>query len=172
MNRARRQASIGRTAEKLYHAQLHLEAWAALQTDEERFNREAWAISYQESVLLHLELAWLSFLAELAEFYKLDRPRDLADLERMLKAADIVAPELITLSERWQERGDDLHDLQEAWSSLRVPPAENGKDTRPSAPAMIATAQESRGPGFDRLSQWWRALRAAIEAGRQQMQEW
>ena len=167
MSRAQRQASIGRTNEKLYHAQLHLEAWAQLQGDEERFNPRAWALSYSESVLFHLELAWESFLAEIAEFYKVPRPQDLTDLGRQLQAAGIVSPEWAQLQAAAEDVTSFLAQLLTAYAHLRVPSPEAATAT---AVGRVAVAEP--GPDRERLHAWWQGLRALIDAQRRQMQEW
>ncbi len=167
MSRAQRQASIGRTHEKLYHAQLHLEAWGLALADEERFNPRAWALSYGESVLFHLQLAWESFLAEIAEFYKVARPIDLSDLGQHLQAAGIVSPEWAQLQEAATDRTCFLAQLLAAYAQLRAPRTEV---TVAAAVGRMEVAEP--GPDRARLQAWWQGLRGLIDAQRRQMQEW
>ncbi len=158
---------IGRTNEKINHAQLHFSAYRDILSDSGRFQQDAWAVSYAESCTLHLGLAWQSLLRELAAFYRLSDVEDVDALELALKQQGLVAPEVVQIRSALADPSSWLGHFLRAWQALQEPAVPRAQvnhqriDLGRDDASMLVM-----------LESWLKGIRQCVSEFRQEMQEW
>ncbi|NNM51063.1 MAG: hypothetical protein HKM02_02400 [Pseudomonadales bacterium] len=158
---------IGRTNEKINHAQLHFSAYREVLSDSGRFQQDAWAVSYAESCTMHLGLAWQSLLRELAAFYRLPDIADVDALEAALKQQGLVAPEVVQIRAALADPSSWLGHFLRAWQTLQEPAVMRGQvDDRRIDLGRDDTSM------LVMLEVWLKGIRTWVSEFRREMQEW
>ena len=87
-------AQLQRTRAALYHAEIQFRQYCRLLSDNEHFQMRHEAVCYSEGCVFFVGQAYRSLLRELAAFYRLDDVASVDELEQILAAMGVRAPEI------------------------------------------------------------------------------
>lgn len=172
----------GRTNQKLYFARLQFELMQ-LALREQGLIAEARALSCREAAILHLHGAFLAFLQELCQFYRLPLTQTESDaIREALAAKGQVSPEITRIQQWESDSGHWLAQLQRAHGQLFEPSSapdralESAEDDTISSSMIPVNVMESDLPldsaDQARLQDWQQQLAEAVREFRREMMEW
>ena len=169
---------VSRTSQKLNFAQLQLEQMAQAQAST-GWSRLALVESFQESVLFHLVSAYVAFLREIGDHYRLDAVavQSFADLDALFEQAAVVSPERSELAALEQDASGWLRQLSMAYDACWQPRARRGEAAVQQSQSEISVVQVASGTGELEVTpkqcrQWHAELGGLVERLRAGMQEW
>jgi hypothetical protein len=169
---------VSRTSQKLNFAQLQLEQLAQAQAST-GWSRLALVESYQESVLFHLMSAYVAFLREIGDHYRLNTTavQCFADLDALFEQAAVVSPERSELAALEQDASGWLRQLSMAYDACWQPRARRDEAAVQPSQSEISLVQiASKADGVEvtpqQCCEWHAELGRLVERLRAGMQEW
>jgi len=166
---------LGKTNQKLYYAQLQLQAMERAQADDELLNKKAVMAAGREAVLYLLFSAYRSFLWELATVYNLELHDydGLAELLEQARKAGAQVSEFSRLDQLEKNNKSWLAQMLQAWRLINKPdPAETGSAVQKANLNSIEIIKENETESLDTLKHWYTSLKQEVESIRQFLVEW